>query len=335
MAVGILAFLLPTRFADIGGTSALEKELTGVRAELDEVRLSAAGRESDVYDSRERVHLQLPLVATLAQLRGAADEDLAALVRGGSSVFAAKLLPVAVQTAEALAEPDGGAVRLDLTDVLPVPYRRIEYAPLEVSAEARAAVGRGAAEAGLKPGDLLKKLEKLREDIRGGTGSVSSAAVLREALTPYEGLFKSSHEEYLALREKLDRAGGAAERRTRRVLDLERRERELEEALRRQTSENAGVSVWLPVLGVRVLIVVLLLYVTRILLATYRYSVSISAFYASRADSLQMVGDRPDGSVLDTDEYDKLTGALTPSHAVDPVLSPDETLGNLFKMLGK
>jgi len=69
-----------------------------------------------------------------------------------------------------------------------------------------------------------------------------------------------------------------------RIQDLDNQLREV-----RENREKILFMSWIPDLTLRVGTVVLLLFLTQIILATYRYTVGLSAFYLARGDGLQLV----------------------------------------------
>ncbi len=89
---------------------------------------------------------------------------------------------------------------------------------------------------------------------------------------------------------------------------------------------------WLPVLSIRVGVVVLFLFLTRILLETYRYTTALSAFYRARGDALQMLGEGSKDKPLDGDQYAKLLIALAPeNYRIDKIDSPENNLLALLR----
>ena len=89
---------------------------------------------------------------------------------------------------------------------------------------------------------------------------------------------------------------------------------------------------WLPDLTVRVGAVVLLLFLTQIFVATYRYTVGLSAFYMSRADTIRML--QPDFHKPETyrmDDFRTLADKLSPSMSVEEVKGPIEQVTDLAK----
>lgn len=91
--------------------------------------------------------------------------------------------------------------------------------------------------------------------------------------------------------------------------------------------ERSAWERWLPILSIRVGVVILFLFLTRILLETYRYTTALSAFYRARGDALQMLGEGTKDKPLDSDQYAKLLIALAPeNYRIDKIDSPENNL---------
>lgn len=89
---------------------------------------------------------------------------------------------------------------------------------------------------------------------------------------------------------------------------------------------------WLPVLSIRVGVVILFLFLTRILLETYRYTTALSAFYRARGDALQMLGEGTKEAPLDSEQFAKLLIALAPeNYRIDKIDSPENNLLALLR----
>ena len=88
---------------------------------------------------------------------------------------------------------------------------------------------------------------------------------------------------------------------------------------------------WLPSLTLRIGIVVLLLFLTQILLSTFRYLVALSGFYYGRADAVHLLQTKGDDSysIIDLKELASIT---TPGELkIDAVKDPTEQLTGLLK----
>lgn len=101
----------------------------------------------------------------------------------------------------------------------------------------------------------------------------------------------------------------------------------------REQREKILFMAWIPGLTLRVGTVVLLLFLTQILLATYRYTVGLSGFYLARSDAIQLVQcDLANPPRYALEQLQILMEALTPSrYRVDPVKDPSEHLTDLAK----
>jgi hypothetical protein len=115
---------------------------------------------------------------------------------------------------------------------------------------------------------------------------------------------------------------------------LREREQERKDALEASVADRNYVlfMAWVPDLTVRVGAVILLLFVTKILLSTYRYTASLSAFYTGVADAVQLL--QPGGSGLwyDISHLNALLAGLVPAKlSIESMETPSETLAGLAK----
>jgi len=88
---------------------------------------------------------------------------------------------------------------------------------------------------------------------------------------------------------------------------------------------------WLPSLTLRIGVVVLLLFLTQILLSTFRYLAALSGFYYGRADAVQMLQTKADDSysIIDLKELASFT---TPGELkIEPVNDPTEQFTGVLK----
>lgn len=101
----------------------------------------------------------------------------------------------------------------------------------------------------------------------------------------------------------------------------------------RQQREKILFMAWVPGLTLRVGAIVMLLFLTQILLATYRYAAGISAFYLARSDAIQLMQAHPDNPrryVIE--QLQALMDVLTPSrYQIDAVKDPAEHVTELAK----
>lgn len=105
-----------------------------------------------------------------------------------------------------------------------------------------------------------------------------------------------------------------------------RKERELTEKLNeaRARRDKVLVMAWLPGLTLRVGAVILLLFLTQILLSTYRYTMSLSSFYLARGD-VMMLAERTDGKTIQ-----QLSEILTPGTLhIESVKDPTDHIAGL------
>lgn len=91
---------------------------------------------------------------------------------------------------------------------------------------------------------------------------------------------------------------------------------------------------WLPDLTVRAGAVVLLLFLTRILLTTYRYTVGLATFYMARSDVIQMLQPgKENTSWYQPEQLKILVECMSPdSLKVEPITDPTEYVTRLAEM---
>jgi len=150
-------------------------------------------------------------------------------------------------------------------------------------------------------------------------GIVSARAVERLKLA--DALFEANREEVVATQEEVGKI-----------------EDSIKEAERKVESEkekrNAVLFMaWVPSLTVRVGAVVLLLFLTQVLLATYRFTMSLSTFYDGIGDAIQML--QPGASRdkwYQVEHLQLLSQMLIPGTVrIDPVADPSQHLTELAK----
>jgi hypothetical protein len=101
-----------------------------------------------------------------------------------------------------------------------------------------------------------------------------------------------------------------------------------------ESRANLLKDLWIPDLTVRIGAVVLLVFLTQLLVSLMRYHISLSSFYASRADALQLVNcHRIDSDDFDSSQLTMLVNYFTPGLSVDAIPSPVSQLADLVRSL--
>jgi hypothetical protein len=147
--------------------------------------------------------------------------------------------------------------------------------------------------------------------------------ILHELSPIYEDAKQKKDELYASL-------GEGAEQRLQTVELLMQAERRVSKALMDVTRANTGWTsqTWVALLVIRIGTVILLLYLTSVLLSTYRYTLTLAAYYTARADALQLLSRQPLSRVVDVKELQALIPMLSPDdYRIDQPPVPYETLG--------
>lgn len=100
----------------------------------------------------------------------------------------------------------------------------------------------------------------------------------------------------------------------------------------RDQREKILFMAWVPDLTVRVGAVILMLFLTQIFVATYRYTIGLSAFYLARADAvtmLQPIPEKPDTYAIE--HFAALADKMSPALSIDDIKGPTEQIGDLVK----
>jgi hypothetical protein len=113
------------------------------------------------------------------------------------------------------------------------------------------------------------------------------------------------------------------------VIHLYESARITEALLKAAQGDSGGVGrKWTEILTVRIGVVVLLLYLTTILLSTYRYTFTLAAYYTARGDAFQALSHRPSDRLIDLEELRSLVPLLSPDdYRIDKESVPYEHIG--------
>lgn len=89
---------------------------------------------------------------------------------------------------------------------------------------------------------------------------------------------------------------------------------------------------WIPNLTIRVGAVLLLLFLTQVFVATYRYTIGLSAFYLARADTVAMLQSTPEANDrYNVDDFGSLAEKLSPALSIDDVKAPTDHFADIAK----
>lgn len=179
------------------------------------------------------------------------------------------------------------------------------------------------------PGSEKERLSP--DDERLIRDRVSAAAQLAKA----DGLFSRVME--LAKKAEVDDQllRESSSRREVQKQKLAKEKENLDEQLKnvREQREKILFMSWIPGLTLRVGTVVLLLFLTQVMLSTYRYTLGIAGFYLARSDGIQLLQSATESSTRYLPEQlIALMEAMTPNrYQIDPVKDPTDQLSDLAK----
>ena len=329
VGVGIGAFLFPTSFSDVP-TSELDSR-------LDQLRTNLRDLTDQETDTEQQLVTELQIRAGLAPFNevqkflfniGSA-EQLTGVAADSQLVLRMDELAELLSALQDLPE----SFRLDLRSYSFVgnqPKQVVDLTPQSLLAIKTVVESEGINLPGLK-----LRLKQLRDSI--GQSKVDDAVYASTFgdLKKVANEFQGQEDRIAALQRKVNVLGQVATERQRKKEELQQ---EISQVVAmRELQQAAGINLqsWIPVLSVRVGIVVLLLFLVRILLATYRYSTSLGAFYTSRGDALQWVSRGGAQELLNLKEYQGLVEVLSPDKfRVDAVDSPDQVIAEATKRGG-
>jgi hypothetical protein len=318
---GVVVFLLPTRFADLNEISELNQQLQVLKDK----------RES-MEDTESTAEAEQAKAATLS--------DAYAVVCVLPKAIAAGVSPKAITTdastfvwtqrAERVlsALANGTPVSVP-TDEIAYNAHPIQNPTVELSSEMLKHEVAILQQQGADIDTALEHVRRLNESIRNKTPDTApDAKLLQDSLQLFEIRYDEVFNDYKNTRARLNELSQEASERTvakqRTRAEIEKTQAELSKTM------SDPVLLWAPILTVRVGVVILLLFLTKILLATYRYTMSLSAFYRARCDVLQLVTKTKNDRLFNLKEFVQLIPLVSPDGLqIDAVASPDETLVRL------
>ncbi|QDV81737.1 hypothetical protein [Planctomycetes bacterium TBK1r] len=173
---------------------------------------------------------------------------------------------------------------------------------------------------------LTISLEQLSLAI-GGEDEEQAVRTLQRELLALRPLYEDAKREMDRMFVQLDDEAKNRLATTEQLLEAEKR---ISDALLEvnQTQSDWANQPWVTLLAVRGGVVVLLLYLTTVLLASYRYTQTLSAYYLARADALQLLSHQVDDRLIDAEELQVLLPLLSPdSYRIDQPPAPYESIG--------
>jgi hypothetical protein len=194
-------------------------------------------------------------------------------------------------------------------------------------------------------------LERLRLVLSGKYGSMELATKEFAALDVLPAdpalrleLVKGAHMRLAWIEGESKAAEAARLTATQAMRDFESQTTKQQKAIQDLVAENAALVAekivsgkstpyeqWLPVFLVRFGSVVLFLFLARILVETYRYTMALAAFYRARGDAIQLMGQGTPQTPIDPQLFAQLLVALAPeTYRIDKVESPETVLLKLL-----
>ncbi|UUO04983.1 hypothetical protein M4951_16515 [Blastopirellula sp. J2-11] len=320
--IGMLAFLYPTNFSD-ASSGEIDNRLEELRRDLREI----SEQETDI---EQRLVTQSQVRAGLAPfnelknfLFNLSSAGKLAEQRPGDTVSQrfvdTKQLLVAIQT-----PPEKYSLDLRNYSYTGSQPKRIEALSMQSLLALRTTIEAG----GINVPTLTENVEKLSKSV--GSPMLADQALFASAYEDLEVLakaFQSEEDAIAELQRQVDALGQVATQRQQKKEELQQ---EIAQVLAiRELEHAAGVNLqsWIPVLSVRVGVVILLLFLVQILLATYRYSMSLGAFFTARGDAMQLVSAGAGNELMNREQLKELVQVLAPDQLkIDPVVSPDQII---------
>lgn len=326
VAVGIVVFLLPSKFADLDDKDDLFRRLDQLVAD----RTKLLSESAEIGSDQERARLVLHSLLDFDDLNSiitSSSEEAISQWRPGSQVDL--LVARAYEISFQFSSNDPETVTVDHSN----PIRNFKYAsakerlPKDVLIYARETYSLSKAE----NLELSNQLDKIRDLI--AAEEVNKASLVQETRKLLGRLFRYSEAFSLAVTE-YEKARAAQSEFSLEGKKLQEELKSVEQqigVIERAIQERAGNTGfwegWISMFTIRVCVVVLLLFLTQILLSTYRYLISIGAYYAARGDALQLVSSKARSNAIDSDEYAKLVTMMSPDeHKVEKTEGPDERI---------
>jgi hypothetical protein len=333
----------------------LQVELARIQAEIDSLSTGSAAAKA-ALSTLERAK-------TLSSVLGRAKSGVLGLLASPSESLLKSTLKVITASSEIVGstqkEPMPSRVEIFVSDVVTNDSNSFPAAAVETikQSASKQSVDLNTLDIEFKSvAKVLNELVSAEPASDGGLPPLSSRMdslkVVTEGLDQFVKL-DALDSEVNDLRAKAERElqeileGSTDREQTRQALEKQKSDTEAQLTEVRQKREKILFMAWVPSLTLRVGTVVLLLFLTQILLTSYRYTVGLSAFYLARCDAirlLQPVGDVHSFQVNTNDllparngqysanELAVLIGLLSPeSHRVDAVTDPSGQFTDLAK----
>ena len=316
IVVGISIFLIPTRFTQ---TDLAREEIDEASEERSVTLIEAAEVEVQYLAARDLYNL----FGIFHELYGYLDLSYQPAENLTGSELRKRRLRYARGASNQFLLSSPVSKRYTLTGFQYHDYETgIISVPAEVFNEAANRINASGGDTAL----LAEAFDKL-DDAIGSNEQDQAVLRIKRELKPLEVLYSSATQDMENLYLALDEDAKGRVDSTRQLLAAEKR---ISDALLRINEAKSGWAnqPWVTLLSVRIGIIVLLLYLTTVLLATYRYTLTLSAYYFARADALQLLSGQPEDRLFDFAELVALIPMLSPdNYRVDHVKTPYEAIG--------
>ena len=317
IVVGIVVFLVPTRFTDADAT---RKELDAAMQVKGGLLTGEAKAEVEYLQARDLYNLYglfYEIRNSLKNYQFGADLD-------GSDFYQRRLTY-------------GDGASRQLASKNPIKQRfnfeffqwHSEKSVVTISSEAFVAAANELTLEGISPSRLAAAFDDLNRSIGDSENEPTAVKNLIRELDKYETAYLAAQAKQEALLAEL---GEDAKAKLQTVEQLMAAEKRISDAL---LSVNRGNTIWASqpwatLIAIRIGIVVLLLYLTTVLLATYRYTLTLAAYYVARADALQLLSHQPKNRLIDVEEMKSLVPLLSPdAYRIDKESVPYDSLSQL------
>lgn len=318
IVVGMLVFLMPTRFSDATSPETIVLDATKQKADVGRQQATAI---VEYLAARDKYYVYA--ILRDCQLRLAALRTNSESLMGNPSAESRIQLGLAV--CRALPPPD------DLERTFKVRHLQgfdRTTDTVSITSQTFELVARDLLNHGVSPKDLVAEFLWLKEKIYLGDVDHQRSAIDRvtNSLRETEELYKAAKDEKEDLYARLDQAKRDSLAIQEQVIEAETKIANAVLEIN-QLQTNWRNSPVFTTLAIRIGIVVLLLYLTSIILATYRYTMSLAAFYQTRVDAIQLLSSQPVDRLFDAGEFGQLVAHLSADRfQIDPVAAPYDNI---------
>lgn len=320
---GVIVFLWPSRFADVIANSESRTRLSELQDEEVELLSESGNVESGLEKQRLLVHSLLDLKDLQSLISDATPEmieDWPAHGEVGGCTTRAHL------SARALAAADPPLLTLSHDRLLFSYSSNIGTGVVDVPRELLLLLQEKYSINTMEMEELGARIDAfkiaLADDDRQVKRHLANALVAD--LDNVAKAFDSAKHDFDTLLRESSESTLKGGKRKERLHSIRNQIASLEDVLEAQQINETFWDRWIPTLTVRLGIVILLLFLTKILLSTYRYLISMGAYFSARSDALQLISAMKQPEL---DEYEKLVRLLSPDdHKVEAVVAPDEVL---------